>query len=192
MLDMGFIRAIRRIIKLLPAERQNLMFSATYSDDIRALASRLLRDPLTIEVAQRNAAAERVEQHVYRVPKEHKRHSCRTSSSAATGTRCWSSRAPSTAPTASPSNSSPMAFAHSPSTATRARRRACVRSSDFKQNRTTALVATEVAARGLDIKELPHVVNYRPAQRARGLRSPHRPHRACRRQRRRGVAGRPR
>jgi ATP-dependent RNA helicase RhlE len=73
MLDMGFIHAIRRILKLLPRERQTLMFSATYSTDIRALAARSLREPLAVEVAPRNAPAERIEQHVYRVPQEHKR-----------------------------------------------------------------------------------------------------------------------
>ncbi len=74
MLDMGFIHALRRILKLLPAQRQNLMFSATYSEDIRELSKRFLRDPVTIEVAARNATADRVEQTVYRVSKEHKRH----------------------------------------------------------------------------------------------------------------------
>ena len=76
------------------------MFSATYSDDIRTLAARLLRDPLAVEVAPRNATADRVEQHVYRVPKEHKRHLLAHLIPAATGIRCWCSRAPSTAPTA--------------------------------------------------------------------------------------------
>ncbi|MGH8326470.1 MAG: DEAD/DEAH box helicase, partial [Steroidobacteraceae bacterium] len=74
MLDMGFIPAIRRVLRLLPAERQNLMFSATYSEEIRSLANRILRHPETIEVAARNAAADRVEELVYLAPKEHKRH----------------------------------------------------------------------------------------------------------------------
>ena len=74
MLDMGFIPDIRRIIKLLPSKRQNLLFSATYSDDIRALAERLLHDPLSIQVAPRNAPIELVEQRAYRVQKDHKRH----------------------------------------------------------------------------------------------------------------------
>ncbi len=74
MLDMGFINDIRKIIKLLPQKRQNLMFSATYSDDIRGLAERLLHDPLSIQVAPRNAPIELVEQRAYRVPKEQKRH----------------------------------------------------------------------------------------------------------------------
>src|SRR5689334_9388067 len=74
MLDMGFLPAIRRVLKLLPPQRQNLMFSATYSEEIRELAARILRNPSNIEVAARNSTAERVEQQIYRVPKEHKRH----------------------------------------------------------------------------------------------------------------------
>src|SRR6185312_11768133 len=74
MLDMGFIHAIRRVLKLLPPRRQNLMFSATYSDEIRELAQRFLRDPEVLEVAPRNATAERVDQAAYRVTKDHKRH----------------------------------------------------------------------------------------------------------------------
>jgi len=74
MLDMGFIHAIKRIRALLPAQRQNLMFSATYSEDIRRLASNLLRDPLAVEVNPPNKTADKVEQVSYRLPKEHKRH----------------------------------------------------------------------------------------------------------------------
>ncbi len=69
MLDMGFIRDIRRILKLLPRARQNLLFSATYSAEIRALAADLLNDPLEVEVARRNTAAETVAQSVYEVEK---------------------------------------------------------------------------------------------------------------------------
>ena len=68
MLDMGFIADIRRVIKLLPRQRQNLMFSATYSDDIRRLAQNILHQPVEIEVARRNAAVESVEQCAYMVP----------------------------------------------------------------------------------------------------------------------------
>jgi ATP-dependent RNA helicase RhlE len=160
MLDMGFIRAIRQIIKLLPAERQNLMFSATYSDDIRALAARLLRDPLTIEVAARNAAAERVEQHVYRVAKEHKRSLLAHLIVSGnwhqvlifTRTKHGANRL-----TQQLESDGIRALAIHGNKSQAARVRAL---EDFKNNRTTALVATEVAARGLDIKELPHVVNY--------------------------------
>jgi ATP-dependent RNA helicase RhlE len=160
MLDMGFIPAIRRILKLLPRERQMLMFSATYSADIRALAARSLREPLAVEVAPRNAAAERIEQHVYRVPQEHKRdllvhlidsgdwrqvlvftrtkHGANrlTQALVALGVRA-------------------AAIHGNKSQAARVRAL-----NDFKENRITVLVATEVAARGLDIRELPHVVNF--------------------------------
>ena len=74
MLDMGFIHDIRRVMQLLPAERQNLLFSATYNDDIRTLATRLLREPVHIQVTPRNSTVAQVEQHAFRVPKDHKRH----------------------------------------------------------------------------------------------------------------------
>ena len=74
MLDMGFIPAIRRVLKLLPARRHNLMFSATYSEEIRELASRFLHNPESVEVTPRNSTVEKVEQTAYRVPKDHKRH----------------------------------------------------------------------------------------------------------------------
>src|SRR5690606_24079230 len=67
MLDMGFMPDIQRIINLLPAKRQNHMFSATFSNEIRKLAESFLNDPVSIEVARRNATAENVEQTVYRV-----------------------------------------------------------------------------------------------------------------------------
>ncbi len=73
MLDMGFIHDIRRVLAKLPAKRQNLLFSATFSDDIKALAEKLLRNPLEIEVARRNTASEQVTQHVHFVDKKRKR-----------------------------------------------------------------------------------------------------------------------
>jgi ATP-dependent RNA helicase RhlE len=157
---MGFIRPIRQVIKLLPAQRQNLMFSATYSDDIRELASRLLRNPATIEVAARNATADRVEQQVYRVPKEHKRHLLAHLIDDGnwhqvlvfTRTKHGANRL-----TEQLQASGIRASAIHGNKSQGARVRAL---SDFKANKITALVATEVAARGLDIKELPHVVNY--------------------------------
>jgi ATP-dependent RNA helicase RhlE len=160
MLDMGFIHDIKRVLKLLPEGRQNLMFSATYSDEIRALAERFLRDPKAIDVAPRNAAADRVEHLVYRVPREQKRHLLahliedggwqqvlvftRTKHGANRLTQQLTAAGIHTA------------AIHGNKSQT-ARTRALA---DFKQGRITALVATEVAARGLDIKELPHVVNY--------------------------------
>jgi len=160
MLDMGFIHDIRRILKLLPHERQNLMFSATYSAAIRELAARLLRSPLTIEVAARNATAERIEQCVYRVPQEHKRHLLRHLIDRGgwrqvlvfTRTKHGANRL-SQQLQAAGICAAPIHGNKSQSARTRAL-------SDFKEQRITALIATEVAARGLDIRDLPHVVNF--------------------------------
>src|SRR5881398_3732238 len=182
MLDMGFIHAIRRILKLLPRERQTLMFSATYSADIRALAARSLREPLAVEVAPRNAAAERIEQHVYRVPQEHKRdllvHLIDSGNwhqvLVFTRTKHGANRL-----TQALVAGGVRAAAIHGNKSQAARMRAL---SDFKQNRITALVATEVAARGLDIRELPHVVNFELPN-VRGLRAPHWSHGARRQQR---------
>jgi ATP-dependent RNA helicase RhlE len=160
MLDMGFIHAIRQILKLLPRERQTLMFSATYSEDIRMLAGRSLRNPVAIEVAPRNAAADRIEQLVYRVPKEHKRDLLAHLIDSGnwhqvlvfTRTKHGANRL-----TQGLQGSGVRAAAIHGNKSQAARVRALA---DFKQNRVTALVATEVAARGLDIVELPHVVNF--------------------------------
>jgi ATP-dependent RNA helicase RhlE len=160
MLDMGFIPAIRRVVKLLPAQRQNLMFSATYSDDIRQLAGRILRSPVSIEVSPRNATAERVDQQVYRVSKDHKRHLLAHLIDDGnwhqvlvfTRTKHGANRLSQQLESAGIRSS---AIHGNKSQGARVRALA-----DFKANKITALVATEVAARGLDIKELPHVVNY--------------------------------
>jgi ATP-dependent RNA helicase RhlE len=160
MLDMGFIRDIKRILKMLPQQRQNLMFSATYSDDIRQLAGGFLRKPTFLQVTPSNATADKVEQSAYRVPKDHKRHLlahlindgnwhqvlifCRTKHGANRLTQQLE-------------RSGINAMAIHGNKSQNARIKAL---QDFKENRITALVATEVAARGLDIKELPHVVNY--------------------------------
>lgn len=160
MLDMGFIHAIRRVLQLLPPQRQNLMFSATYSEEIRELAKRFVRDPATVEVAPRNATADRVEQTVYRVSKEHKRHLLAHLIDSGnwhqvlvfTRTKHGANRL---AQQLEGSGIRSAAIHGNKSQGARVRALA-----DFKDNRVTALVATEVAARGLDIKELPHVVNY--------------------------------
>jgi ATP-dependent RNA helicase RhlE len=160
MLDMGFIHAIRRILKMLPQNRQNLMFSATYSPEIRELASRFLRTPATIEVAPRNATAERVDQQVYRVPREQKQRLLAHLIDEGnwhqvlvfTRTKHGANRL-----TQQLENAGIRAAAIHGNKSQGARVRAL---SDFKTSKVTALVATEVAARGLDIKELPHVVNY--------------------------------
>ena len=160
MLDMGFMPDVKRILKLLPHRRQNLLFSATYSDSIRGLAERLLQDPLAIQVAPRNAPIELVEQYAYRVQKEQKRHLLvhlirerqwrqvliftRTKHGANRLTQQLEGAGISAA-----------AIHGNKSQAAR------VKALDmFKRGQVSALVATEVAARGLDIKQLPQVVNY--------------------------------
>jgi len=160
MLDMGFIRDIKRILKMLPAQRQNLMFSATYSDDIRDLSKQFLRNPAQLQVTPRNATADLVEQSAYRVPKDHKRHLLAHLITEGnwhqvlifTRTKHGANRL-----TQQLERSGINAMAIHGNKSQNARVKAL---QDFKDNKITALVATEVAARGLDIKELPHVVNY--------------------------------
>jgi ATP-dependent RNA helicase RhlE len=160
MLDMGFINDIKRVMKMLPRNRQNLMFSATYSDDIRGLAERILQNPVQIQVAARNAAIESVSQCAYRVSKEQKRHLL--VHLIKTGdwqqvlifarTKHGSNRL-----TQQLEDAGIRASAIHGNKSQAARVKAL---DAFKNGQITALVATEVAARGLDIKELPHVVNY--------------------------------
>jgi ATP-dependent RNA helicase RhlE len=165
MLDMGFIHAIKRILKLLPAERQNLMFSATYSDDIRDLAARMLRNPVTVEVAPRNTTAERVAQFAFKVPKEGKRHLLvHLFQNGASDEGPWFQALVFTRTKHGANRLAQQlegagirAAAIHGNKSQAARVRAL---EDFKSGRVAALVATEVASRGLDIKELPQVVNY--------------------------------
>src|SRR5688572_8106319 len=160
MLDMGFIRDIKRVLQMLPAQRQNLMFSATYSDDIRDLASRFVKNPVSVQVTPRNATADKVEQSAYRVPKDHKRHLLAHLIKDGnwhqvlvfTRTKHGANRL-----TQQLERAGINAMAIHGNKSQNARVKAL---QDFKDNKITALVATEVAARGLDIKELPHVVNY--------------------------------
>ncbi len=160
MLDMGFIRDIRRILKLLPPKRQNMMFSATYSDDIRELAGGLLHNPVSIEVARRNAPIELVTQHVHEIRKEDKRrllsHLIRNSDWGQvlvfTRTKHGANRL-----TKQLEDDGINASAIHGNKSQSARTKAL---GDFKEGRITALVATEVAARGLDINQLACVVNY--------------------------------
>jgi ATP-dependent RNA helicase RhlE len=160
MLDMGFINDIKKIIRLLPQKRQNLLFSATYSDDIRGLAERLLHDPLSIQVAPRNAPIELVEQCAYRVQQDQKRHllvhliqeGAWHQVLIFTRTKHGANRL-----TQQLEGAGIKAAAIHGNKSQAAR----VKALDmFKRGQVTALVATEVAARGLDIKELPQVVNY--------------------------------
>jgi ATP-dependent RNA helicase RhlE len=160
MLDMGFIKDIRKVIDVLPSQRQNLLFSATYSKDIKLLASQLLIDPIEISVARENTTAENISQHVYAIKREYKRELI----SWLIGDGNWQQV---------------LVFVRTKHGADRlckqlmkdgircnalhgdksqgARSRAL---EGFKNGKVTALIATDVAARGLDIDQLPHVVNF--------------------------------
>jgi len=160
MLDMGFIRAIRRIIAALPAKRQNMLFSATFSEEIRTLAKSVLRDPVIIDISPRNAPPELVDHSVYHVDSAAK-HPLLTRLIVDGGVR------------------QTLVFTRTKHGANRLAERllrdglACAAIhgnksqgartralDDFKQGRIRVLVATDIAARGLDITELPHVVNF--------------------------------
>ena len=165
MLDMGFIAAIRRIVRMLPPVRQNMLFSATYSDDIRTLARTLLVDPVSIDVAPRNAPVEQVTQLAFRVSKEHKRSLLvHLFNHGAEGEGAWHQALVFTRTKHGANRLAQQlekagirAAAIHGNKSQSARLRALA---DFKACRVAALVATEVASRGLDIKELPQVVNY--------------------------------
>jgi len=160
MLDMGFIRDIRKVISALPKQRQNLLFSATYSQEIKTLSAGLLNNPVDVAVARENSTADKISQSIYPIKQENKRELIswligdgnwqqvlifvRTKHGAdrlckqlmKDGIRC--------------------AALHG-NKSQNARNRAL---GDFKENNITALVATDIAARGIDIDQLPHVVNF--------------------------------
>jgi ATP-dependent RNA helicase RhlE len=160
MLDMGFIRDIRKVLQALPADRQNLLFSATFSDDIRRLAKDLLNDPVEIEVAQRNKPADRVHQLVHPVDKRRKRQllSERIRKEdwrqvlVFTRTKRGANRL---AEQLAGDGVESAAIHGNKSQGARTRALA-----DFKSGKIRVLVATDIAARGLDIDKLPYVVNY--------------------------------
>lgn len=160
MLDMGFIRDIRKIITLVPKTRQNLLFSATFSKDIRELASGLLKNPKSIEVAPRNAPAERVEQQAYILHKDQKRSLLiHLMTSGLWGQTLVFTRTKHGANRLAQQlerDGFTVGVIHGNKSQT-ARIRAL---QDFKDDRIQILVATDIAARGLDIPELPHVVNF--------------------------------
>jgi ATP-dependent RNA helicase RhlE len=160
MLDMGFIRDIRRILALLPQRRQNLLFSATYSNDIRKLADSLLDAPALIEVARRNTPTELVSQVIHPVDRERKRELL----SFMVGSQNWRQVLVFTRTKHGANRLSRQLEQDGISSAAihgnksqGARTRALA---DFKRGEVRVLVATDIAARGLDIDQLPHVVNY--------------------------------
>ncbi|MEX0386526.1 DEAD/DEAH box helicase [Spiribacter onubensis] len=160
MLDMGFIHDIRRLMKQLPAERQTLLFSATFSKEIRRLASGMLTQPVEIDVAPRNSAADTVDQRVYRLDKAEKRPLL----SRLIREGDWQQVLVFTRTKHGANNLSRQldrdgltAAAIHGNKSQSARTKAL---EGFKQGKVRVLVATDIAARGLDIDQLPHVVNY--------------------------------
>ena len=160
MLDMGFINDIKKILKALPRSRQNLLFSATYGKDIKELSSEVLNNPVFIEVSKRNTAADKVNQIIYRIEKGQKRHLLahlikeeswyqvlifvRTRHGANRLARQLDK------------DGLPAAAIHSDKS--QAARTKALKS--FKKGDLQALVATDVAARGIDLQDLTHVVNF--------------------------------
>ena len=160
MLDMGFIHDIKRVIKLVPKQRQNLMFSATFSDEIRALASGLLTEPAYVESERRNTASELVKQYVYKVDRERKRDLLvelireKNWHQVLVFTRTkWGANGLVEKLLKAGIEASAIHGNKSQNARTRAL-------SDFKSGKLHVLVATDIAARGIDINELPHVVNF--------------------------------
>lgn len=160
MLDMGFIHDIRRILKLLPSKRQNLMFSATFSNDIRTLAKSIVNNPVEVSVTPPNSTAEKIEQCIHPVDKKGKTNLLiklikdnswhqvlvfsRTKHGANKITKLLD-------------KSGINAAAIHGNKSQGARTKALA---EFKNGKVQVLVATDIAARGLDINELPQVVNY--------------------------------
>jgi len=160
MLDMGFIRDIRKLLALLPTKRQNLLFSATFSDEIKTLANGLLNHPVQIEVARRNAPAELVTQSIYPVDRERKQallaklitngnwHQVLVFTRTKHGANRLAEKL---------SKEGIPALAIHGNKSQGARTRALA---EFKDGALQVLVATDIAARGIDIDALPHVVNF--------------------------------
>ena len=160
MLDMGFIRDIRKLLALLPREKQTLLFSATFSEPIQQLANGLLRSPARVEIGRRNDAVESVQQVIHPVEKSRKRELL----SFLIGSNNWQQV---------------LVFGRTKHGANRLARQLCTDGiptaaihgnksqgartealANFKAGKVRVLVATDIAARGLDIQQLPHVINF--------------------------------
>lgn len=160
MLDMGFINDIKKVIALLPKERQTLLFSATYSNDIKKLSNTLLKSPTLIEVARANISSETVQQAIYHVDKTRKRELLTHLINEGkwkqvlvfTRTKHGANRLSAQLET----DGITSAAIHG-NKSQNARTKALA---DFKDGKVRVLVATDIAARGIDIDQLPHVVNY--------------------------------
>ena len=160
MLDMGFIRDIRRILTLLPKQRQNLLFSATFSDELKALAAGFLDRPTLIEAARRHLTADTVAQKVYLVDRDQKRHLLAHLIQqhnwyqvlVFTRTKHGADRL-----VKQLSDDRIVALAIHGNKSQAARTRTLAK---FKDGSLQVLVATDIAARGIDITDLPHVINF--------------------------------
>ena len=160
MLDMGFIHDVKKVLARLPAQRQNLLFSATFSKDITDLAGKLLHNPERIEVTPPNTTVERIEQRVFRLAASHKRallahlitQGAWEQVLVFTRTKHGANRLAEYLD----KHGLPAAAIHG-NKSQNARTKALA---DFKANQVRILVATDIAARGLDIDQLPHVVNF--------------------------------
>ncbi|WNW12276.1 DEAD/DEAH box helicase [Pseudomonas sp. DTU_2021_1001937_2_SI_NGA_ILE_001] len=160
MLDMGFVHDVKKVLARLPAKRQNLLFSATFSNDIVALAGKLLHDPERIEVTPPNTTVERIEQRVFRLPASHKRallahlitQGAWEQVLVFTRTKHGANRLAEYL-TKQGLSAVPIHGNKSQNARTKAL-------ADFKAGDVRIMVATDIAARGLDIDQLPHVVNF--------------------------------
>ncbi|MEA1955825.1 MAG: DEAD/DEAH box helicase [Campylobacterota bacterium] len=160
MLDMGFINDIKKVLALLPKQKQTLLFSATYSDAIKKLSDKLLNAPALIEVARRNTSSEIVQQAVYHVDKARKKELLSHLISDGnwkqvlvfTRTKHGANRL-----TGQLEKDGITAAAIHGNKSQNARTKALA---EFKEGKVRVLVATDIAARGIDIDQLPHVVNY--------------------------------
>ncbi len=160
MLDMGFIHDIRRVIALLPQKRQNLLFSATFPSEVQEIIDKMMNKPARIEAARRTVDAESVSQAVHRVDKDRKREllahlitlggwsQVLVFTRTKHGANKLAEQLGKTGITASAIHGNKSQSARTKALA------------DFKQGRVRVLVATDIAARGLDIDRLPHVVNF--------------------------------
>ncbi|MDR2128464.1 MAG: DEAD/DEAH box helicase [Burkholderiaceae bacterium] len=160
MLDMGFIHDVKKVLALLPAQKQSLLFSATFSDDIRALAASLLKTPRSVQVTPPNTTVERIQQVIYPVGRERKKevlvHLIESGNwnQVLIFTRTkWGANH--VAEYLTQHGIKAMALHGNKSQTARTQALA-----EFKSGELRALVATDIAARGIDIDDLPHVVNY--------------------------------
>jgi ATP-dependent RNA helicase RhlE len=160
MLDMGFINDIKKILAILPKQKQTLLFSATYSDEIKKLSDKLLKTPALIEVARRNTTSQAIKQSVYPVDQVRKRelltHLIKEGKwkqvLVFTRTKHGANRL-----SGQLEKDGVSAVAIHGNKSQNARTKALA---DFKKGEVRVLVATDIAARGIDIDQLPHVINY--------------------------------